>query len=155
MKRVVVTGIGIVSSLGNNQAEVKNSLIEGHSGIRFSEEYCEIGFRSHVYGPIGLNPDEIIDRKIRRFMGNGAAYNYIAMQEAILDSGLDESQVSNPRSGMVMGSGGPSTSNLVLASDIFREKGIKKVAFNMKAAGIAVAVIIQTTGLSREDIESL
>lgn len=127
MKRVVVTGIGIVSSLGNNQADVKKSLIEGRSGIRFSEEYCEIGFRSHVYGPIGLNPDEIIDRKIRRFMGNGAAYNYIAMQEAILDSGLDESQVSNPRSGMVMGSGGPSTSNLVLASDIFREKGIKKV----------------------------
>ncbi|MCX7109121.1 MAG: beta-ketoacyl-ACP synthase I [Proteobacteria bacterium] len=127
MKRVVVTGIGIVSSLGNNQAEVKESLMEGRSGIHFSKEYHDIGFRSHVYGPLGINPDESIDRKIRRFMGDGAAYNYIAMQEAIADAGLEETQVSNPRTGLVMGSGGPSTANLLLAFDTFRGKGVKKV----------------------------
>jgi 3-oxoacyl-[acyl-carrier-protein] synthase-1 len=127
MKRVVVTGLGIVSSLGNNQAEVLESLLQGRSGIRLSEEYRDIKFRSHVYGPLNLNPDELIDRKVRRFMGDGAAYNYIAMQEAIADAGLDESDVSNYRSGLVMGSGGPSTSNLCLAWDTFREKGVKKV----------------------------
>jgi len=127
MKRVVVTGLGIVSSLGNNQQEVRDSLYEGRSGIRLSEEYRDIKFRSHVHGPINLDPDELIDRKIRRFMGEGAAYNYIAMQEAILDAGLEESDVSNPRSGLVMGSGGPSTANLLLAWDTFREKGVKKV----------------------------
>ncbi len=127
MKRVVVTGIGIVSSLGNNQAEVKQSLYEGRSGIRLSQEYRDIGFRSHVYGPLNLNPDDLIDRKIRRFMGDGAAFNFLAMQEAIADAGLEENQVSNPRSGLVMGSGGPSTANLLLAGDSFREKGVKKV----------------------------
>jgi len=127
MKRVVVTGIGIVSSLGNNQAEVRDSLLEGRSGLRFSKEYDNINFRSHVYGPIDLNLDEIIDRKIRRFMGDGAAFNYVAMREAIADSGLEENQVSNPRTGLIMGSGGPSTANLLLATDIFREKGVKKV----------------------------
>ena len=127
MKRVVVTGIGIVSSLGNNQAEVKQSLYEGRSGIRLSQEYRDIGFRSHVYGPLNLNPDDLIDRKIRRFMGDGAAFNFLAMQEAIADAGLEENQVSNPRSGLVMGSGGPSTANLLLAWDSFREKGVKKV----------------------------
>jgi 3-oxoacyl-[acyl-carrier-protein] synthase-1 len=127
MKRIVVTGLGIVSSLGNNQAEVLESLLQGRSGIRLSEEYRDIKFRSHVYGPLNLNPDELIDRKIRRFMGDGAAYNYIAMQEAIADAGLEESDVSNYRSGLVMGSGGPSTSNLCLAWDTFREKGVKKV----------------------------
>ncbi len=127
MKRVVVTGIGIVSSIGNNQAEVRDSLLEGRSGLRFSKEYHDINIRSHVYGPIDLNLDEIIDRKIRRFMGDGAAFNYGAMQEAIADSGLEENQVSNPRTGLIMGSGGPSTANLLLATDIFREKGVKEV----------------------------
>jgi 3-oxoacyl-[acyl-carrier-protein] synthase-1 len=127
MKRVVVTGIGIVSSLGNNQAEVRESLLEGRSGIRFCEEYRDIGFRSHVCGSININPDDTIDRKIRRFMGDGAAYNFIAMQEAIADAGLDEGQVSNPRTGLIMGSGGPSTANLLLAWDSFRGKGVKKV----------------------------
>jgi 3-oxoacyl-[acyl-carrier-protein] synthase-1 len=127
MKRVVVTGIGIVSSIGNNQAEVRASLYEGRSGICLSEEYRDIGFRSHVHGPVRLNPDDMIDRKIRRFMGEGAAYNYIAMLEAIADSGLEDSLVSNPRTGLVMGSGGPSTANLLLAWDSFREKGVKKV----------------------------
>jgi 3-oxoacyl-[acyl-carrier-protein] synthase-1 len=127
MRRVVVTGIGVVSSIGNNRMEVTESLRQGRSGIDFSEEYCELKFRSHVHGPIKLNPDDLIDRKMRRFMGDGAAYNYIAMQEAIADAGLEETDVSHPRTGLVMGSGGPSTSNLLLAWDTFQEKGIKKV----------------------------
>ena len=127
MRRVVVTGIGVVSSIGNNRLEVSDSLRQGRSGIRFSEEYREMKFRSHVHGPINLNPDDLIDRKIRRFMGDGAAYNYLAMQEAITDSGLEDADVSNPRTGLVMGSGGPSTSNLLLAWDSYRDKGIKKV----------------------------
>lgn len=127
MKRVVVTGIGIVSSLGNNKSEVLESLREGRSGVAHSSEYAELGFRSHVHAPVNIDPDELIDRKIRRFMGEGAAYNYIAMDEAIRDSGLTEAQVSNPRAGIIMGSGGPSTSNLLGAWDAFREKGLKKV----------------------------
>ena len=127
MKRVVVTGIGIVSSIGNNRQEVTESLREGRSGIQLSEEYRDLGFRSHVYGPIKLNVDDLIDRKIRRFMGDGAAFNYLAMQEAIRDSGLEGNEVSHPRTGLVMGSGGPSTANLLLAWDSFREKGVKKV----------------------------
>ena len=127
MKRVVVTGIGIISSLGNNQAEVNESLKAGRTGVRFSDEYAELGFRSHVHAPLSVDPDELIDRKIRRFMGDGAAYNYLAMEEAIKDAGLTEQQVSNPRTGLIMGSGGPSTSNLLSAWDSFREKGIKKV----------------------------
>lgn len=127
MKRVVVTGIGIVSSLGNNKSEVAQSLREGRSGVAHSSEYAELGFRSHVHAPLNIDPDEVIDRKIRRFMGEGAAYNFIAMDEAIRDSGLTEQQVSNPRAGLIMGSGGPSTSNLLSAWDSFREKGLKKV----------------------------
>ena len=127
MKRVVVTGIGIVSSLGNNKSEVIASLREGRSGVVHSSEYAELGFRSHVHAPVNIDPDEIIDRKIRRFMGEGAAYNYIAMDEAIRDSGLTDAEVSNPRAGIIMGSGGPSTSNLLGAWDAFREKGLKKV----------------------------
>ena len=127
MKRVVVTGIGIVSSLGNNTNEVAASLRQGKTGVRFSEEYAEIGFRSQVHAPLTIDPDERIDRKIRRFMGEGAAYNYLAMEEAIADAALAENEVSNPRAGLIMGSGGPSTSNLISAWDTFREKGIKKV----------------------------
>ncbi|MGZ4997567.1 MAG: beta-ketoacyl-ACP synthase I [Methylobacter sp.] len=127
MKRVVVTGLGIVSSIGNNRAEVVDSLKEGRSGIAFADVYKEMGFRSHVHGPVNIDLDEFIDRKIKRFMGDGAAFNYIAMQQAIDDSGLDEAEVSNFRTGLVMGSGGPSTSNIVDAADILRDKGIKKV----------------------------
>ncbi|MGX2028699.1 beta-ketoacyl-ACP synthase I [Methylocaldum gracile] len=127
MRRVVVTGIGIVSSIGSNQQEVTESLRQGRSGIRSSEEYREMAFRSQVYGPIDLNLDDLIDRKIRRFMGDGAAYNYLAMQEAIADSGLDESEISHSRTGLITGSGGPSTANLLLAFDNYREKGVKKV----------------------------
>ncbi len=127
MRRVVVTGLGIVSSIGNNKAEVIASLKEGRSGIVASEVYKEMGFRSQIHGPIKINLDDFIDRKIKRFMGDGAAFNYIAMQQAIVDSGLEENQVSNFRTGLVMGSGGPSTSNLVDAADILRSKGVKKV----------------------------
>lgn len=127
MKRVVVTGIGIVSSLGRNRHEVCESLRLGKSGIRASDEYRELGFRSHVLGPIDVDLEAQIDRKVRRFMGDGAAYNYLAMQEAIADSGLTEQEISNPRTGLIMGSGGPSTSNMLLAWDSFREKGVKKV----------------------------
>ena len=127
MKRVVVTGLGIVSSIGNNKAEVLESLKLGRSGIVFADVYQEMGFRSHVHGAINIDQDEFIDRKVKRFMGDGAAYNYIAMQQAIADAGLEDHEVSNVRTGLVVGSGGPSTSNQVEAADILREKGIKKV----------------------------
>ncbi len=127
MKRVVVTGLGIVSSIGNNSDEVLESLKSGKSGIVHADVYEEMGFRSHIHGTVDIDIDEHIDRKVRRFMGDGAAYNYIAMQQAVEHSGLTEDQVSNFRTGLVMGSGGPSTSNLVAAADILREKGVKRV----------------------------
>ncbi|MBI3777105.1 MAG: beta-ketoacyl-ACP synthase I [Gammaproteobacteria bacterium] len=127
MKRVVVTGIGIVSSIGANQREVVESLRTGRSGIAFSQEYADLGFRSHVCGPIRVNPDELIDRKVRRFMGDGAAYNYIAMQEALADSGLEEKDISHPRTGLIMGSGGASTANVTEAVDLLRAKGLRRV----------------------------
>lgn len=127
MKRVVVTGLGIVSSIGNNRDEVVDALKQGRSGISFAEDYAELGFRSQVRGAINIDLDSFIDRKIKRFMGDGAAFNYIAMQQAIDDSGLAESDISNFRTGLVMGSGGPSTSNIVEAADILRSKGVKKV----------------------------
>jgi 3-oxoacyl-[acyl-carrier-protein] synthase-1 len=119
--------MGIVSSIGNNKAEVLDSLRQGRSGITFSEVYRDMGFRSQVHGSLKIDPDEAVDRRWRRFMGDGAAYNYIAMQEAIADSGLAEGDVSNERTGLIMGSGGPSTKSLVAAADIAREKGPKKV----------------------------
>lgn len=127
MRRVVITGVGIVSSIGNDKEEVLASLRAGKSGIEFSEEYREFGLRSQVYGPIRLNPAELIDRKIYRFMGDGVAYNYLAMQQAIADAGLTEAEVSHERVGIVMGSGGPSTRDIVEAADILRQRGIKKV----------------------------
>ncbi|MGR8936014.1 MAG: beta-ketoacyl-ACP synthase I [Gammaproteobacteria bacterium] len=127
MKRVVVTGLGIVSSIGINRQEVVAALKESRSGIVFTEEYKQLGFRSHVHGPVNIDLDEVIDRKIKRFMGDGAAFNYIAMQQAIDDSGLQENEISHPRTGLIMGSGGPSTSNLLFAWDTLREKGLKKV----------------------------
>ena len=109
MRRVVVTGLGIVSSIGNNAQEVLASLREGRSGIVKAKEYAELGFRCQVHGAPSLDLENAIDRKVRRFMGAGAAWNYIAMQQAIADAGLEESDVQNPRTGIVMGSGGPST----------------------------------------------
>ena len=131
MKRVVITGLGIVSSIGNNRAEVTESLKTGKSGIEYCEKYAELGFRSHIHGPIRLNLDELINRKLRRFMGDGAAFTYLAMEEAIEVSGLDGDQISNPRVGLISGSGGGSNQNLVEAVDIMRSKGARKVGPTM------------------------
>ena len=127
MKRVVVTGIGIVSSLGNNCREVLESLRQLKSGIAFDESYREMGLRSHVAGNINIDTKEHIDRKILRFMGNAAAYAYIAMKEAIAHAGLTGEQVSNVRTGIVAGSGGASSSSQVEAADILRESGVKRI----------------------------
>ena len=127
MKRVVVTGIGIVSCLGNNQKEVYESLINNKSGISFAEEYKEHNLKSHVHGKPNIKLADYVDRKALRFMGNGSAYNYVAMKEAISDSGLEDKDVSNVNSGMVMGSGGPSIENVILAADKTREKNPKKM----------------------------
>ena len=127
MKRVVVTGLGIISSIGNNQSEVIESLKHTKSGLAHSDEYAELGFRSHVYGPLNIDTVALIDRKIRRFMGDAAAYSYIAMQQAIEDAGLNDEQVSNVRTGLITGSGGASTENTVAAADILRTKGAKKI----------------------------
>ena len=127
-KRVVVTGYGIVSCIGDNKKEVLQSLRDVKSGISHCKEYEELGMRSHVHGKPKINIEENVDRKILRFMGEGAAYNYIAMKEAIEHSGLDEEQlISNVNTGLVMGSGGPSTYQLQQAFDIAREKGVKKI----------------------------
>ncbi len=127
MRRVVVTGMGIVSPIGNNVAEVTDSLRAGRSGIVFCPEYAERGFRSHVHGAPQIDMDELIDRKLRRFMGDGAAYAYVAMSEAIKDAGLSEAEVSSERTGLVMGSGGPSTSALIDAADTARNRGAKRI----------------------------
>jgi 3-oxoacyl-[acyl-carrier-protein] synthase-1 len=127
MRRVVVTGLGIVSSIGTNKQEVTNSLREGRSGIEFVPEYEELGFRSHVAGTVDIDIEANIDRKLRRFMGNSAAYNYIAMKDAVEDSGLDQDMISSPRTGLIAGSGGASTENVALAVDLLREKGIRRV----------------------------
>ena len=127
MRRVVVTGLGIISSIGNNSGEVLTSLWEGKSGITYSEEYSKMGFRSHLHGSLKIDPSEHIDRKILRFMGNGAAYNFLSMEQAIVDSKLVPSEISHPRTGMIVGSGGPSTSNMLTAFDLARDKGPKRV----------------------------
>ena len=127
MKRVVVTGLGIVSCLGNTRQTVLESLRNGMSGIKFKDEYKDVGMRSHVSGSVDIDLDEFIDRKVKRFMGDAAAYSYIAMQQAIEDAGLSESDVSNVRTGLIAGSGGASSANQVLATDIMREKGIRRV----------------------------
>ncbi len=127
MRRVVVTGMGIVSSIGNNTQEVLASLREAKSGIRKSDEYAERGFRSQVFGEPQLKPEEIVDKRVMRFMGEGSGWNYVAMQQAITDAGLEKDDVSNPRTGLIMGSGGPSAAAIVLAADTAREKGPKRV----------------------------
>lgn len=123
MKRVVVTGMGIVSSIGNDAQEVTESLREARSGISFSEEFAEHGFRCQVWGAPTLDPTDMVDRRAMRFLSKGGAWNHVAMQQAIADSGLEESDISNERTGIVMGSGGPSTRTIVDAADTTREKG--------------------------------
>jgi 3-oxoacyl-[acyl-carrier-protein] synthase-1 len=127
MRRVAITGIGIVSSIGNNVSEVTTSLRNGTSGIVAAPEYTELGFRSQVHGTVKLDVADHVDRKQLRFMGEGAAYAVLAMEQAIADAGLEDHHVSNERSGLVAGSGGPSTANLLAAFDITREKGPKRI----------------------------
>ncbi len=127
MKKVVVTGIGVVSCLGNNQDEVLNSLLNSKSGITNCDQYKEYNLKSHVHGKPDIKFEDHIDRKVMRFMGAGSAYNYIAMSEAIKDSGLKDEEVSNVDTGMIMGSGGPSIENVILAADKTREKNPKKM----------------------------
>ena len=126
MRRVVVTGMGIVSSIGNNTQEVLASLREAKSGITHAEEFAKRGFRCQVQGMPTLDPAGSVDRRAMRFLGQGAAWNHVAMEQAIRDSGVEEKDISNPRTGIVMGSGGPSTATIVEAADITREKGSPK-----------------------------
>jgi len=127
MKRVVITGMGIVSCLGNDKETVLQSLQQGRSGIKFQQEYADMGMRSHVAGSVDIDIDAHIDRKVKRFMGDAAAFAYISMQQAVADAKLDDSLVSNIRTGIIMGSGGASSANQVAAADILREKGIRRV----------------------------
>ncbi len=127
MRRVVVTGLGVVSSIGNNSDEVVNSLRQGSSGLAFKEEYAELGMRSHVEGTVNISVEEHIDRKVRRFMGDAAAFNYIAMKEAVADAGLESDEISDPRIGLIVGSGGASTKNVVQAADLLRQRGVRKI----------------------------
>jgi len=127
MRRVVVTGLGIVSSIGNNTQEVLASLREAKSGIVRAEKYAELGFRSQVHGAPTLDPSEIVDRRAMRFHAGGTAWNHVAMDQAILDAGLTSAEISHERTGIIMGSGGPSTRTVVEAADIARTKGPKKI----------------------------
>src|SRR5437588_8209996 len=127
MKRVVITGMGIVSSIGNNTQEVLASLHDAKSGIKRADKYAEMGFRSQVQGAPTLNPADVIDRRAMRFLGEGAAWNHVAMEQAIQDAGLEPAEVSNVRTGIIMGSGGPSARTIVEAADTTRAKGPKRV----------------------------
>src|SRR5437667_4431139 len=127
MRRVVITGMGIASSIGNNTQEVLASLHEAKSGVTRAEKHAEIGFRSQVHGAPTLNPADFIDRRAMRFLAEGAAWNHVAMEQAIRDSGLEANDISNERTGIIMGSGGPSTRTLVEAADIARAKGPKRL----------------------------
>ncbi len=127
MRRVVISGLGVVSCLGNSQAEVVESLREGRSGITFNENYAEMGLRSQISGRVDIDTAEHIDRKVRRFMGDAAAYAHIAMQQSIDDAGLEEGDVSNTRTGLIASSGGASSANIVAAADKLRARGVRKV----------------------------
>ena len=127
MRRVVVTGLGAVSCLGNNQAEILDSLKNGRSGIVANESFAEMGLRSQVSGTCNIDLADHIDRKVKRFMGDAAAYAYISMQQAIDDSGLEENDVSNVRSGLIASSGGASSAEIVRAADVLRSRGVRKI----------------------------
>lgn len=146
MRRAVITGLGIVSSIGINQDEVTASLKAGKSGITFSEEFAEMGLRSQVWGNVDIDFTNYIDRKAMRFMGDAAAYAYVAMQQAVADSGLEDSDVSNIRTGIVAGSGGGSSFNQVGSADVIREKGIKRVGPYMvpRCMGSTVSACLAT-----------
>ncbi|MEX6001781.1 beta-ketoacyl-ACP synthase I [Providencia vermicola] len=140
MKRAVITGLGIVSSIGNNQEEVLASLKEGRPGITFSEEFKEAGLRSHVWGNVKMDTDGLIDRKIRRFMSDCSVYAYLSMEQAISDSGLTDEQISNLRTGLVVGSGGGSPRNQVAGSDGMRAKGLRGVGPYMVTRAMASGI---------------
>jgi 3-oxoacyl-[acyl-carrier-protein] synthase-1 len=127
MRRAVVTGIGVVSSIGNNQQEVADALRAGRSGIEFAADYAELGLRSQVRGAIHLPLEELIDRKVLRFMGDAAAFTYLAMREAIADARLPENLVSHPRTGLIMGTGGASPANIVWGADTLRNRGVRRM----------------------------
>ena len=127
MRRVAITGIGIVSCIGNTTAEVSDSLKNGKSGISRADKYLELGFRSQIYGMPTLDIEAAVDKRVRRFMGEGAAWNYVAMEQAIADAGLEENDIINPMTGLIMGSGGPSTRTLIEAADTTRESGPKRI----------------------------
>src|SRR3982074_1441289 len=127
MRRVVVTGMGIVSSIGNNTQEVLASLREARSGIVRADKYAELGFRCQVHGAPSLDPEGVIDRRAMRFLGGGAAWNHVAMEQAIRDAGLEADEISHEMTGIIMGSGGPSTRAIVEAADITRSRGPKRV----------------------------
>ena len=146
MRRVVVSGLGVVSCLGNSKSEVLSSIRSGRSGIVFNESFKESGMRSHVSGSVDINTDEMIDRKVRRFMGGAAAYAYIAMQQAIEDAGLEEDEVSNPMTGLIASSGGASSENIVVSADILREKGVRRIGPYMvpRTMGSTVSACLAT-----------
>lgn len=127
MRRVAITGIGIVSCIGNSTAEVSDSLKNGKSGISRADKYVELGFRSQIYGMPTLDIEAAVDKRVRRFMGEGAAWNYVAMEQAIADAGLEENDIINPMTGLIMGSGGPSTRTLIEAAETTRESGPKRI----------------------------
>ena len=146
MRRVAITGLGVVSCLGNNQEEVLDSLKAGRSGITFNETFRDMGLRSQVCGSVSLDISEHIDRKIRRFMGDAAAYSYIAMQQAIDDAGLEDAEVSSPRTGLIAASGGASSSNIVASAGALRQKGVRKIGPYMvpRTMGSTVSACLAT-----------
>jgi 3-oxoacyl-[acyl-carrier-protein] synthase-1 len=146
MRRVVITGLGVVSCLGNSKAAVLESLRAGKSGITANEEFKEFGMRSQVSGAIDIDLADHIDRKVRRFMGNAAAYSYISMQQAIEDAGLEEADISNPRTGLIAGSGGASSANIVASADITRSRGVKRIGPYMvpRTMGSTVSACLAT-----------
>ena len=146
MRRVVVTGIGVVSCLGNSRQEVTDTLKQGRSGITFNESFAEMGLRSQVCGSVDIDLTEHIDRKARRFMGDAAAYAFVAMQQAIDDAGLRDDEVSHPRTGLIAGSGGASSANIVSCADTLREKGVRRIGPYMvpRTMGSTVSACLAT-----------
>lgn len=146
MRRVVISGLGVVSCLGNSRPDVLDSLRAGRSGITFNEGFAEKGLRSRVCGSVDINTADFIDRKVLRFMGDAAAYSYIAMQQAIDDAGLEEADISNPRTGLIAGSGGASSSNIVISADTLREKGVRRIGPYMvpRTMGSTVSACLAT-----------
>ncbi|NOX69691.1 MAG: beta-ketoacyl-ACP synthase I [Gammaproteobacteria bacterium] len=146
MRRVVVTGLGVVSCLGNTKAAVVDSLRQGRSGISFNETFKEMGLRSHVSGSASVDTSELIDRKVRRFMGDAAAFAYVAMQQAIDDAGLDDADVSNTMTGLIAGSGGASSAGIVIAADTARAKGVRRIGAFMvpRTMGSTVSACLAT-----------